>query len=909
MRVRVCVFTRIVVRTLQKQRFGGLRTIKQKNKTRQQNAHMAHRKGHSDAETEDSGSVRTITASELAIFKCFANERVSDLTKRAPTSREFLKRAKKERQREEEECERNEQRTAGRAHRLDRIDEEDDEGNEGTEYPQERSHNRRHRESERNENDRERERDRDRDSEGEKDNRRRTDRRTHTGDRNQTRDRDSRDRDRDRKRDAYSAVSAASSKVSSDGGSGHSRLDRGFTRGSAQVIQATDHGDATCEPEPLPDLETSPPPHEPLLPADVDVVDVAVAPPSPLPMPSILPLPSLPAPLPHAPRSVFSIMPPSVGPPPATRPPSRAPSQTAAAGLPREQPAPYFASFGGGHDSGANPDPQQTLGDAMRRPFDLPPPSNAAEVAAENSDRMMVIKKKDILIELEKMELEGRYKPRGPRLTTKDSFAEIQYEYNAAEIDANAISMVSTAKMAVTLGSALLEGTNFSLLQGVQDAITKDMTRFDRPLTRLYKKHFRRWTVTPEAELAGLVLAPIAWVAFSNWRGKTPNTGASNTAGATSAVPQPFEASFTGREQDKGAEGADDVDTPAYTTLYPPTVELGVGAVPRRNPTVVQSPPALTNAPSATATAAAAATSDEKVRESERHDAKERDRAELAKAKRVLEEVDMQTRATRNQLRALKDEINTSRREFEREMARKQESFALQLRQNEPTNKGKGNSTTAPDSDDDDATYNTHNNDGDDANEQDADDADTNEHSDESELEDEEDEEDDHTPPPPPPPPRLPQPVRHIVLGSGADKKSRLGNEKQTPKQQQQQQPKQTAPVRTRPVAAVPRKASAQRVSALMQQHKSDSDNDSDNTTNLLPPNRKPAKHKKKATPRTDDESDGELDISAMQQTLANAVKSGTPRVATRTMPSSEDEDGEKDEDEDEDEDKDKEWF
>lgn len=224
------------------------------------------------------------------------------------------------------------------------------------------------------------------------------------------------------------------------------------------------------------------------------------------------------------------------------------------------------------------------------------PMDGAMDGVMENRDPQTLAEKIELLKALDEMKRLGTYKPRGAEPTLKDPKVHIQFEYDSAQVDSNTMTAVDFAKGALKMGSGVLEGlaktANINILNGFHSTLTADMSKFNRPLSRLYKKHWKRGPVSPELELGFLVVGSLLWVMFCNWRGMPLGSGGITGGSSTStppvgsdpfarpAVPAPFDIS-----------SPPDADTPAVTTMpgpsqapQPPTAAIGVGARPWISP-------------------------------------------------------------------------------------------------------------------------------------------------------------------------------------------------------------------------------------------------------------------------------------------------------------------------------------
>jgi hypothetical protein len=104
--------------------------------------------------------------------------------------------------------------------------------------------------------------------------------------------------------------------------------------------------------------------------------------------------------------------------------------------------------------------------------------------------------------------------------TMADSLEEISFQYDRCQSEIEAKKMVNLVKSSIDMGAGVIEmlakNMGFQLLDGYHKSLCSDMTRFDRPLSKLYKKYWRRGSQKPEMELAMIVLGSFGWTIMSN---------------------------------------------------------------------------------------------------------------------------------------------------------------------------------------------------------------------------------------------------------------------------------------------------------------------------------------------------------------------------------------------------------
>jgi len=162
-----------------------------------------------------------------------------------------------------------------------------------------------------------------------------------------------------------------------------------------------------------------------------------------------------------------------------------------------------------------------------RRPIPRPRKYTAAE---ENEDYEVLNEKDGILQDLLQMEKNGA------RLSRKWDIAlhtldELQFEYDRLQTEQTATSHVNYMKTGLQLGMSGLEvalvKAGITSVSGWSTEACKDMTQYNRPLTRIYKKYWRTQHTGPVTELGVLIFGSLAWtVAKNNVLGVKPSTSA-----------------------------------------------------------------------------------------------------------------------------------------------------------------------------------------------------------------------------------------------------------------------------------------------------------------------------------------------------------------------------------------------
>jgi hypothetical protein len=134
-------------------------------------------------------------------------------------------------------------------------------------------------------------------------------------------------------------------------------------------------------------------------------------------------------------------------------------------------------------------------------------------------DADVAIEKEALLYEIELMEKQGLIQLHR-KLTMQHSLDEIQYQYDRANMIVSTQQTVEWAKTGIKMGSSVLEAVlkrfGVSLVDGFSNNLCKDMGRFNKPLTKLYRKYWRRGSSSPEMELAMIVFGALAMTVMAN---------------------------------------------------------------------------------------------------------------------------------------------------------------------------------------------------------------------------------------------------------------------------------------------------------------------------------------------------------------------------------------------------------
>ena len=122
------------------------------------------------------------------------------------------------------------------------------------------------------------------------------------------------------------------------------------------------------------------------------------------------------------------------------------------------------------------------------------------------------------LHELNRMRLAGSKLSR--EYTNDDNVADIEFECNRIKANEDQNSTVSFMKDAIKLGATGLELLNnkFDILRlnGWSGEVTRDMERYNRPLSKIYQRYWRRGSVSPFVELGFLLFGSLIVHHFKN---------------------------------------------------------------------------------------------------------------------------------------------------------------------------------------------------------------------------------------------------------------------------------------------------------------------------------------------------------------------------------------------------------
>jgi hypothetical protein len=156
----------------------------------------------------------------------------------------------------------------------------------------------------------------------------------------------------------------------------------------------------------------------------------------------------------------------------------------------------------------------------VQRPLTPQPAEDPVYTEAKKMSAVDVtLEKEALLYELEIMEKQGSIKLHR-QLTIADDLDTIQYQYDRANMIISTQQTVEWAKTGIRMGSGLVETFakkfGIHMIDGFSNNLCKDMSKFNKPLTKMYRKYWRRGSSSPETELAMIVFGSLAMTVLAN---------------------------------------------------------------------------------------------------------------------------------------------------------------------------------------------------------------------------------------------------------------------------------------------------------------------------------------------------------------------------------------------------------
>ena len=218
-------------------------------------------------------------------------------------------------------------------------------------------------------------------------------------------------------------------------------------------------------------------------------------------------------------------------------------------------------------------------------------PEDIRVKARQMTEADILLEKEGLLAELSMMQKQGvvtLYR----ELTMRDSLEEIQFQYDRALSHHNAMQTVEMAKTGMKVMSTLMEmmfnKMGLKLLDGFSGHLCKDMNRFNRPFTKMYRKYWRGGNMSPESELAFIVFGSVLVTILHNkglgmFAGMMPSFdgGSKEAPSATPPLARPVVPTPT-------------THSPAVPVMRRPTAQVSSAQVPPPEPTPIPEPPKKT---------------------------------------------------------------------------------------------------------------------------------------------------------------------------------------------------------------------------------------------------------------------------------------------------------------------------
>ena len=123
------------------------------------------------------------------------------------------------------------------------------------------------------------------------------------------------------------------------------------------------------------------------------------------------------------------------------------------------------------------------------------------------------------LIELSKLESHGFVLSR--KFTMNDDLAEMLYEIDSVKGLKESSNMVGYMRQGLGLGFRAVETLNkhagpFLKIDGWSDSLSRDMTKFNSPLEKIYKQYLKKRTMNPFVEMAWIIALSLVTTHLSN---------------------------------------------------------------------------------------------------------------------------------------------------------------------------------------------------------------------------------------------------------------------------------------------------------------------------------------------------------------------------------------------------------
>jgi hypothetical protein len=185
--------------------------------------------------------------------------------------------------------------------------------------------------------------------------------------------------------------------------------------------------------------------------------------------------------------------------------------------------------------------PQETTGTRQMRPM---PKYRKISAQEENEDYEIFAEKEALLQDLLQIEKSGSVKLTRQWNVNVHTLDELQFEFDRVQSELNSAQTVDMVKMGIKFGvgglEALLKKAGISSVDGWSADCTKDMSKYNRPLTRIYKKYYRKSSSSPLAELGFILIGSLVWTVVQNKMGMRK----SSNPEPSQSVPAPRAAAY-----------------------------------------------------------------------------------------------------------------------------------------------------------------------------------------------------------------------------------------------------------------------------------------------------------------------------------------------------------------------------
>ena len=163
-----------------------------------------------------------------------------------------------------------------------------------------------------------------------------------------------------------------------------------------------------------------------------------------------------------------------------------------------------------------------------------------ASTCVKKDPETVRLEKQGYLIELQALSSKGVRLSR--EFSMKDTLTELEFEVQKQNSNLNASAAVSNMKDMMRIGFNGLEMANarfgpFLCMDGWAQSLTSDMKRFDNALEKLYKRYWRKQSMSPIMELGMIILGSLAMHHFKS-KLFGPVRPPSNVPPATAPTPQ-----------------------------------------------------------------------------------------------------------------------------------------------------------------------------------------------------------------------------------------------------------------------------------------------------------------------------------------------------------------------------------